>query len=161
MRLVVPGLVVACAGLPAPLCADDARELRIIATAEDSPRAGAIGPVRLNDHGGVVVRNAEELVAHSAKPDSAKNPAVQKAMAAELAELLQVDAIDWDKQMILAVRGEPGTKADRVQFDSLKVEGKVLTVAWKVKQRPPHAGPGTPIAVILVERFDGEVKFVP
>jgi hypothetical protein len=82
-------------------------------------------------------------------------------MEAELAKLLEVDAIDWRKQMVLAVRGEPGTKADRVHFDSLKVEGKVLTVAWKVKQRPPHAGTGTPIALILVDRFDGEVKFGP
>jgi len=110
---------------------------------------------------GVVIRSAEELVAHSSRPDSAKDPTVQKAMQAELVKLLEVESIDWNKQMVLAVRGEPGTKADRVHFDSLKVEGKVLTVAWKVKQRPPHAGPGTPIALILVERFDGEVKFAP
>ena len=66
-----------------------------------------------------------------------------------------------NKHMVLAVRGQPGTKADQVHFDSLRIDGKVLTVAWKVKQRPPHAGPGTPIAIILVDRFDGEVKFGP
>ena len=108
-----------------------------------------------------MIRSAEELVAHSGKPKSAKDAAVQKAMEAELTKLLEVERIDWSKQMVLAVRGEPGTRADRVHFDSLKVEGKVLTVAWKVKQRPPHAGLGTPIALILVERFDGEVKFGP
>ena len=43
----------------------------------------------------------------------------------------------------------------------MTIEDKVLTVSWKVKARPPHAGPGTPIALILVERFDGEVRFVP
>lgn len=147
--------------LPAPSRAGEARELKIIASAQDSPRAASIGPVRLNEFGGVVIRNAEELVAHSGKPKSAKDPEVQKAVAAELAKLLDVDAIDWSKQMVLAVRGEPGTKADRVHFDSLMIEGKVLTVIWKVKQRPPHAGLGTPIALILVERFDGEVKFAP
>jgi hypothetical protein len=141
--------------------AEAAREVTIIASAQDSPRATSIGPVQLNDYGGVVIRSAEDLVAHSNKPDSAKDQAIQKEMAAELSKLLQVDAIDWSKQMVLAVRGEPGTKADRVHFDSLRVEGKALTVAWKVKQRPPHAGPGTPIALILVERFDGEVKFAP
>jgi hypothetical protein len=161
LRISVAGLVIACAVLPAPLRADDAKELKIIASARDSPRAAAIGPVQLKDYGGVVIRSAEELVASSSKAKSAKDPAVQKEVEAELAELLAVDAIDWSKQMVLAVRGEPGTKADRVHFDALKIEGKVLTVAWKVKQRPPHAGPGTPIALILVERFDGDVKFGP
>src|SRR5262249_21350769 len=132
-----------------------------IASAQDSPREASIGPVQLKDYGGVVIRSAEELVAYSSKPDAAKDPAVRKAVEAELVKLLEVDGIDWGKQMVLAVRGEPGTKADRVHFDALKVEGKVLTVAWKVRPRPPHAGPGTPIALILVPRFDGEVKFVP
>jgi hypothetical protein len=62
--------------------------------------------------------------------------------------------------MVLGVRGEPGTKADKIHFDSLTIESQVLTVAWKVRPRPPHAGPGTPIALILVDRFDGDVKFV-
>jgi hypothetical protein len=161
LQLSVVYLVAAGASLPAPVRAEDARELKIIASAQDSPRAANIGPVQLNEYGGVVIRSAQELVAHSSTPDSAKDPKVQKETGAELAKLLEVDAIDWSKQMVLAVRGEPGTKADRVHFDSLKIEGKVLTVAWKVKQRPPHAGNGTPIAVILVERFDGEVKFGP
>jgi hypothetical protein len=154
-------LLSAYAAPAASLRADDAREVTILASAHDSPRAAAIGPVQLNDYGGVVIRSARDLVAHSGKPDSAKDPQVQKESEAELAKLLGVDAIDWEKQMVIGVRGVPGTKADRVHFDSLKVEGKVLTVAWKVKQRPPHAGPGTPIALILVERFDGEVKFGP
>jgi hypothetical protein len=141
--------------------ADDARELKIIATAQDSPRAANIGPVQLDSFGGVVIRSPEELVAASSKAESAKDAAVQKELTAELAKLLQVDGIDWSQQMVVAVRGEPGTKADRIHFDALTVEGKTLTVAWKVKQRPPHAGFGTPIALILVDRFDGETKFTP
>lgn len=151
--------VVALATVPALVRAESPRELTVVAMAQDSPREASIGPVQLDSFGGVVIRSAEELVAHSGKPGSAKDSAVQKAMSAELAKLLQMDAIDWSKQMVLAVRGEPGTKADRVHFDSIAVEGKVLTVTWKVKQRPPHAGPGTPIALVLVDRFDGEVKF--
>lgn len=159
LKLWVACVAVACASLP--LCAEDARELKIIASAQDSQRAENIGPVQLNEFGGVVIRNAQDLVIYSSKPDSANDPAVQKELQSELAKLLHVDAIDWSKQMVLAVRGEPGTKADRIHFDSLRVEAKVLTVAWKVKQRPPHAGTGTPIAVILIERFNGEVKFAP
>lgn len=158
---LLAALAAAWLALPAPAPADDARELAVLATAQDSPTEGAIGPVRLAEFGGVVIRSPEELVARSARPGSAKDPAVQKETAAKLARLLQVEAIDWKKQMVIAVRGEPGTRADRVHVESLRVEGKVLTVTWKVKQRPPHAGPGTPIAVLLVERFDGEVKFVP
>ncbi|HEX3151446.1 MAG TPA: hypothetical protein VHR66_25435 [Gemmataceae bacterium] len=157
-------LFVACLVLAqacSSLHAEDARDLKIIATAQDSPTADNIGPVRLNNYGGIVIRSAEELVAASAKSDSAKNAVVQGEMMAELAKVLQVDGIDWSTQMIVAVRGEPGTKADRIHFDSLKVEGNTLTVTWKVKQRPPHAGFGTPIALILVDRFEGETKFAP
>lgn len=161
LQLSVACLVVACAVLLAPVRAEDARDWKIIASALDSSRVANIGPVQLKQPGSVVIRSAEELTALSSKANFAKDPAVQQEMAAELARLLQVDAIDWNKQMALAVRGEPGTKADRIRFDSLKVEDKILTVAWKVNARPPHAGPGTPIALILVERFDGEVKFVP
>jgi hypothetical protein len=135
-------------------------ELKIIASAYDSPRASNIGPVQLEENGSVVIRSLQQLVASSSKANAANDPTVQKEMEAELVKLLRVDAIDWNKHMVLAVRGQPGTKADRVQFDSLKIERNFLTVAWKVKPRPPHAGPGTPIALILTERFDGEVKFV-
>jgi hypothetical protein len=152
-------LAVACIGFPGLLCAEEPKELKIIASAQDSLREASVGPVHLNSFGGVVIRSAEELVARSSKPESCKDATVQQETEAELVKLLDIKSIDWSKQMLLAVRGEPGTKADRVHFDSLQVEDKTLTVAWKVKQRPPHAGPGTPIAVILVERFDGEVKF--
>lgn len=160
-QLLVACLALAGASLPAPLRGGDAKELKIIASAQDSPRASSIGPVQLNDFGGVAIRSAEELVARSSAPGDAKDAATQKAMTGELAKLLEVEGIDWSKQMVLAVRGEPGTKADRVHFDSLRVEGNVLTVTWKVKRRPPHAGAGTPIALVLVDRFDGEVKFGP
>ena len=104
----------------------------------------------------MVIRSAKDLVTMSAKPDAA----LPKELEAELAKTLNVDAIDWNKQMVLAVRGTAGTKLDRIQVNSLKAEGKTLTVTWKAKQRPPHAGPGFPVALILVDRFDGDVKFV-
>ena len=157
-RLAVASSVLVCAVF-APVHADEARELKIVASAHDSTREVSIGPVMLEASGGYVIRSAEQLVALSSKADSAKDAGVQKKIEAELATLLRVDAIDWSKYMVVAVRGEPGTKADTVRFDSIKVEDWRLTVAWKVRPRPPHAGPGTPIAVILVERFDGEVKF--
>jgi hypothetical protein len=159
LKLSVVCFVAVC--LAAPLGAEDARELTIIASAQDSKRAETIGPVQIKEFGCVVIRSAKDLVTHSGNPDAVKDAVVQKEMEAELAKALGVEAIDWNKQMVLGVRGEPGSKADRVHFESLKVENKVLTVTWKVKQRPPHAGIGTPIALILVERFEGEVRFAP
>jgi hypothetical protein len=145
---------------PAPARAGEVQELTVIAAAHDSPLEAGIGPLRLRDTGGVVVRDARGLVALSSRPDATEDPAAQKAAEVELAKLLDVPAIDWGKQMVVAVRGTPGTKLDRVHFAPPTVAGKVLTVAWKVKQRPPHAGPGSPVAVLLVERFEHEVKFV-
>lgn len=136
------------------------REINIIAEAQESQPEAGIGPVRMVEEGSFAIRSAEDLVAMSAQPAAAKDPAMQKEMEAEVMRLLGVSSIDWRKQMVLAVRGNPGTKLDRIQFESLKAEDKLLTVSFKVNQRPPHAGPGTPVALILVDRFD-EVKFVP
>lgn len=148
---------VACAIAVAPVTAG---ELQILARAQHSTREARIGPVQLAEPGTAVIRSAEELVARSGQASAAKDAKVQRAITGEVAELLGVEGIDWNKQMVLVVRGEPGTKADTVTFDALTVEGKTLTVEWRVKPRPPHAGPGTPVALLLVERFDGEVKFV-
>src|SRR5262245_3706220 len=153
--------VAVCAVWRASLAAEPIKECNIIALAQDSTRAGNIGPVQLDEPGTAVIRSAEELVARSSKAGSAKDVAVQKELEAELANLLNIESFDWSKQMVLVVRGEPGTKADKVRFSSLTIDNNVLTVAWRVIPRPPHAGPGTPIALILVDRFDGEVKFVP
>jgi len=76
--------------------------------AHDSPLEAGIGPVQLRGEEGVVIRDAEQLVARSAKPDSAKDPTMQKEMEAELAKVLDVSAIDWSKQMVLALRGNRG-----------------------------------------------------
>ena len=143
---------------PAYLSADEVREVNIIASAHDSPLEAGIGPIQLRERGGLVIRNANELVALSAKPNT-KDATERKELEAELAKVLDMSTVDWSKQMVLAVRGTQGTRLDRIHIDSLKAEGKVLTVTWKIKQRPPHAGPGSPVSLLLVERFD-EVKFV-
>src|SRR5262249_1930181 len=112
---------------------------------------------------GVVIRSAEELVAHSGKPDSAKDAAVQKALEAELAKFLNVESIDWKKQMVLAVQGHPSNgESGSIKFELPKIEGKVLVVFWKQEHsvtRAPYQGP--PMGFALVERFEGEVNFIP
>lgn len=152
-------VAMACLWVPAARCGEESREVTVIASAFDSPRESEIGPVRMVETGGVVIRNLQDLVTMSAYAESAKSSGVRKELEVELARALGVDSIDWTKQMVLALRGESGTRLDRIHVESLKAEGKVLTISWKVKQRPPHAGPGSPVALLLVDRFE-EVKFV-
>jgi len=145
---------------PLALRAEEPKEPKIIASASASEPF----LVRLKkDDSGVVIRSAEELVAHSGKPDSAKDSAVQKAMEAELAKFLKVEGIDWGKQMVLAVQGHPSNgERGSIKFDPPKVEGKTLPVFWKQEHSPTRATyRGPPTGFALVERFEGEVTFLP
>jgi hypothetical protein len=149
--LCVAFFVAAWSVLPAAL-ADDAKELKPIATAKDNSRSASIGPFLLKTDG-VVIRTAEELVALTTKAKSAKDEAVQKEMEAELAKLLKVETIDWNKQMVLGVIGEG--------FESLTTDGKVLTATFVPFKEPGgRAAPPAPKVLVLVARFEGEVKFV-
>jgi hypothetical protein len=90
----------------------------------------------------------------SRKAKSAKDPVVQKEMDVELAKLLKVDAVDWRKHIVLGVIGQG--------FDSLKYDGKVLTATYIPFKEPlTRLIPPTPKVLVLIERFEGEVKFVP
>lgn len=137
----------------APIVAGETKEMSVIAIAHESQLDAGVGPIQMKELGGIVIRSSQELAALSTESD-------QRKIEAELAKVLEVSTIDWNKQMVIALRGVQGTKLDRIHIESLKVEGKALTVSWKIKQRPPHAGPGSPVAVLLVDRFDDEVKFV-
>src|SRR5689334_13591706 len=134
-------LATGAALVPLALRADEPKEPKVVASASSAEPS----LVRLKkDDSGVVIRSAEELVAHSGKPDSAKDPAVQKAAEAELAKFLKVESIDWGKQMVLAVQGHPTNgEYGVVKFDPPKSEGKVLLVFWKQENhvtRAAHRG---------------------
>src|SRR6516225_508300 len=102
--------------VPMTLCAQQPDELKITASASDSD--AVLVRLKKNDTD-VVIRSAQELVAYSSKPASAKDPTVRKAIESELAKRLAVDSIDWSKQMVLAVQGRP-TKGEfgTIKFDS-------------------------------------------
>ena len=149
----VAGLVMTWTILTAPARAEDARELKPIASAKDNERSSTIGSFYLRKDG-VVIRSAEELVALTGKEKARKDPAVQKAMEAELARLLKVEAIDWNKQIVLGIIGEG--------FESLKTDGKVLTATFIPFNEPlTRAIPPTPKVLVLIGRFEGEVRFTP
>src|SRR5262245_54623772 len=111
----------------------------------------------------LVLKTAADLVA--ATPFSkldAPQQVVEKMATAELAKTLKVDTIDWTKQMLIVVTaGVKPSGGYSVEITSLKVADKTLTVASKIN---PPKGFATqafthPGQVVLVPRFEGEVKF--
>jgi hypothetical protein len=151
-----PLLSIAClvAGwsiLPATARAED-KDVKPIATVQDESRSGRVGSFDIKRNG-VAIRSAEELVALTSKAKSATDAVVQTEMEAELAKILKVDSIDWKKQMVVAVIA--------VQVDSIKTDGKDLTVNYTPYKEPPTlAIPATPKHLLLVDHVEGEVKFV-
>jgi hypothetical protein len=147
-----------------PLAAQDAKggeELKILAKA--MWRYAPANPDGKREGVKLVLKTAADLVA--ATPFSqldAPQQVVEKMATAELAKTLKVDSIDWTKQMLIVVTaGVKRTGGYSVEITSLKVADKALTVAWKIN---PPKGFATqafthPGQVVLVPRFEGEVKF--
>lgn len=133
--------------------AKDGADVKILAQA-----SARIGAARAGGH--QTIRSADELVkAMGGKTDADK-------AAAQVAKLLKVDHVDWKKHMVIVVSGGmQRTGGYSVQVNHVKLSDKTLTVAWKLNT--PKAGqPVTqaityPAATILVERFEGEVRFDP
>jgi hypothetical protein len=115
----------------------------------------------------LVIRNAEELGrAHGIAARDAKEKRFQTDVTADVAELLKVKTIDWDKQMLIVVAaGTKPTSGYRVEVRTLSAKDKTLTVHWKLHSPAPGGIVTTaltyPAQMVLVERFDGPVKFDP
>src|SRR5262249_42999104 len=125
------------------------RELKVIA--QGNARIGA---------GSSVIRSAKELAAaEGGKGDPA-------AAVARLAKLLKLEAIDWENQMIIVISGGVQRSGGySVELKKLAAADKTLTVHWTLN-RPKPGQPVTlalthPMLTVLVERFDGEVRFDP
>lgn len=109
-----------------------------------------------------------------ARPGAAQQQLVIRS-ADEMAKLggedvlktqFKVDKIDWETQMVVIATGGPKpTGGYSVEITGLTVAGKTLTVKWKLTSPEP----GTivsqafthPGQAVLVERFEGDVKFDP
>ena len=124
-------------------------------------------PVRHEKPTQLVLRNAEELaLAHGVAPKDAKEKRFQADVTTDVALLLKVKAIDWDKQMlVVATAGKKPTGGYRVEIRNLSVKDKMLLVRWEVHSPAPDAvvtqAITYPAQMVLVERFDGPVKFDP
>jgi hypothetical protein len=112
--------------------------------------------------GNLVVRGPQELVRLRGGKAGGNVDATNTAVA----KLLKVEKIDWDKQMVILISGgTQRTGGYSVELKGLKVQGETLTVQWKLNTPRP----GQPVTqaftnpglAVLVERFDGEVRFDP
>jgi hypothetical protein len=85
-----------------------------------------------------------------------------RAAAGLMAKHLNVQAIDWDKQMLVHVcAGLKTTEADRLSIVCVVVKDKALIVTYRLSSPEGGAtGFGYPAETALVERFDGsDVRF--
>ena len=113
----------------------------------------------------LVIRSVEELVTISSKGREAKELAADKkdgALQEEVEQLLltslKLQAIDWEKQMVVAVLGKRAWRAPpKWKFLSLKTDGDKLIV--EISSDRGEFGCGVPWAVAVVDRFDGEIEF--
>jgi hypothetical protein len=120
-------------------------------------------PVRDGKAQQLVLKDADALAAAT---DRARDDAGRKEAVQAMAKLFKVDAIDFDKQMIVVVTAGPKpTGGFAVTIDGVRAEGKTATVRWKLKTPAPGdfvtEAFTHPARAALVERFDGEVKFDP
>lgn len=90
-----------------------------------------------------------------------------------VARAFKVGAIDFKKQIVLAVAdgtqplvgvsgGGAPSAPNRIEIGQVAAdeEGKVLTVRWRLVPREPADGLlSAPLQAVLVERFDGNVRF--
>lgn len=126
---------------------DDAKGPKVIARA---PWRFGVQDGSRHQH---VIRSQEELKAAGAQ-------------AEQLLKALKVDQIDWKTQMVILVSGgAQRTGGYSVEVTKLDVRDKTLTVHWKLNT-PKPGQPVTqafthPAQTLLVERFDGTVKFDP
>jgi hypothetical protein len=155
LQLAIVCLVAAWPILPAPLGAEDVKDLK--------PGAKIVmphGPLAYKLQLRLVIRSAKELVANSSTPLKSRDREVQQEMSSALAKLFKVDAIDWDKLMVVGIMTGGGRgDAGKLAFVSILRQGKSLAVHFTGPAFPDHnCAPNSGLA--LIPRFDGEVKFV-
>lgn len=129
--------------------------------------ARGVWPVRHETPAQMILRNAEELaLAHGVDRKDARDMRLQIAAMEDVAQLLKVKGIDWNKQMLVVVAaGAQPTGGYSIEFLSLPARDRKLTVNWRLN-RPADGAVVTqaityPAQMALVERFEGPVKFDP
>jgi hypothetical protein len=161
-------LALAAAGalfsLPQSAAADDAREVKILAR-------GAWTHLPTHAPGGIGTDRMHHLWAIRSKQELAK--LAGNGALITVPKKLKVDAIDFDKQMLVAVEdgtqpmvgvsgGGPPSALYAVQIVRIDRDDstKTMSVRWRLRPRGKDDPVLTrPLEAVLVPKFDGEVKF--
>ena len=88
---------------------------------------------------------------------------MRRESLARYLKALNVQAIDFDKQMIVGASAGTQPGGARVAVTKVESGGGVLTVHWKLHAAPAGQAAALthPAEVVLVERFAGDVRFDP
>ena len=155
LQLTIVCLIAVYANLPVPLGAEDVKDLK-----PGAKIVMAHGPLAYKPRLHLVIRSAEELVANSNEPLKSKDRDVQHEMSSALAKIFEVDAIDWDNQMVVGIMAGGGRgDAGKLSFVSFLIDGNTLTVHYTGPAYPDHVCASNS-GLALVARFDGDVKFL-
>jgi hypothetical protein len=85
---------------------------------------------------------------------------VDQRASQDIARALQVPKIDWTKQMLVCVAAGMHVNGERIRVTRVALKDKVLIVSYRL-ERPDNAPAGIcyPAETVLVDRFNGEVKY--
>jgi hypothetical protein len=104
-----------------------------------------------------VIHNGTELARHRGYFGAD----VDRKATQDLASELKVSAIDWNKQMVLCLSAGLHLSGEKVHIARVVLKDKLLTVKYRL-EKPTDGAVGLcyPAETVLVDRFDGEVRFV-
>jgi hypothetical protein len=102
----------------------------------------------------VVFRDGQQLAPHL----GLSGAAVDEAATALMARRLNVDGIDWRKQMVVSVTAGLRANAERLTVTRVAVKDGALVVSYRLETAVGVAGFGYPAETVLVDRYDGAVR---
>jgi hypothetical protein len=85
---------------------------------------------------------------------------VDKRAGEDIARALKVPSIDWKKQMVICIAAGLHANGERIRVTSVTLRDKMLIVSYRL-EHPADGAAGLcyPAESVLVDRFDGEVKY--
>lgn len=103
-----------------------------------------------------VINNGTELAKHFGY----FGREVDSRASQDIARELKVPKVDWSRQMLVTISAGLRASGERVRIVRVELKERILTVTYKI-ERPAESPGGIafPAETVLVDRFDGEVKY--
>jgi hypothetical protein len=102
-----------------------------------------------------IYRNGREM----AKALRLSGEGVEETAGVLMAQKLGAPAIDWNKQMVVAVTaGLRTADVGLLSVSRVAMKDKAMTVFYRLTPQPGEGGIGYPAEAVLVDRYDGAVR---